>query len=139
MNNVTRVTLLLLALIFTNSHAHEYTDPYRLDPFMFDSICRYMEVNCEGLEAPNVVFTQLVDTNPFTKTNGIYIQTEPNIYINPHSDDISGTIVHETIHYIIFELNLPYTRCEGEAKARLAAGQPWDLKTQEWYGCQPTK
>ena len=115
------------------------------EPTILEEVCTELQVDCSDVEEPIIVTSRLVEALgnvmfPLGKLHGAHIPGEPYIFINPTSwKDQRITIVHEMVHYIIAQLQLPYDKCEGEQAAReityKLTGQPMG-DWRESYGCE---
>ncbi len=116
--------------------------PTRDDHFAY--VCYKFEqiydVPCSDLQAPIIVYSVIIDdaSGRWETWHGIYYYGEPYIFVNPGSDeDVDEIILHETGHYIIYELALPPKgdTCEGERVVRLISGGEWEEEDKLPYGC----
>ena len=116
--------------------------PTREDHFAY--VCYQLEqmydVPCGELLAPTIVYSAIINdaAGRWSKWHGVYYSGEPYIFINPDSDkDVDEIILHETGHYIIYELDLPPKgdTCEGERVVRLISGGEWGEEQRATYGC----
>ena len=110
----------------------------------FAYVCYKLEqmydVPCGELQAPIIVYSVIINdaSGRWQTWHGIYYHGEPYIFINPDSDeDVDKIILHETGHYIIYELDLPPKgdTCEGERVVRLISGGEWGEEQRASYSC----
>ena len=103
----------------------------------WDFACEQIEefgYSCEGLEAPNVVVSEVITLLPGTR--GLYVPGEDQIFIHPRLKDPNSTIIHEMVHYIMYKNDNDVDRCYSEEVARFVSGGRWDDQVKELYGCQ---
>lgn len=109
-----------------------------------DFVCSVRQLDCSGLPAPEVRFTDLPD-----HALGMYSLVRPNVIwldvalVDPlHAEAI---VVHEVSHYVDYHLGLPLERCTSEAAAFrvynawvVTQGYPPGYTRYDWfigYGC----
>jgi len=103
----------------------------------FDRVCAYVEeqseASCNGLAPPIVIETKLLDAMDWW---GVFVWDEPYVFVNPHSDNVEKTRIHETIHYILWYTNEGRERetCKSEYLARVWASDLTDTEyDSKWY------
>ncbi|MHC4370025.1 MAG: hypothetical protein ACYSW8_20635 [Planctomycetota bacterium] len=117
-------------------------------PTPFEAVCigigeeygRDAEIECRLLDEPVIVFTKAL--NGAYGSLGFYIHGEPNVYVRPGlSPELTRTVIeHETVHYVVYELQLMDVSdtCEMERVARkISTGDEdiWNDKAKRSYGC----
>ncbi len=115
--------------------------PYRTDTFEY--VCYQLElmydVPCGDIAAPIVVISDIINDASRGQWYGVVYNGEPYVFISPDEDEAKtlDIILHETGHYVIWELNLPPKddTCEGERVVRLISGEIWDDANKRLYGC----
>jgi hypothetical protein len=80
-------------------------------------VCKWSGYSCEGIEPPNVVWTQALVNSQWAL--GFYIPGEPNVYIGTKymASTTQTVLVHEMTHYLQDVLELGMTMCEMEGDA----------------------
>lgn len=130
----------LLLILLTGCATFKVADVHYEPQTDFEFVCEqvsniFPEASCEGLDAPIVITSRLIDELSWGSLNGAYMPGEPYIFVNPVGTNPAKTRVHETTHYVLDRLGLVTDRCEHEGIARFVAGQD----TEEWkirYGCE---
>lgn len=110
---------------------------------VFDRVCESMEVDCSDVTPPIIVYTQLVDELPcyMCTYNGLAFDGEPYVFVNSmkSEEQQSWTAFHETVHYVVFQKDIPLTRCENEMVARKLTALEFNFEyDDEWlerYRC----
>lgn len=127
-----RTALLALLLATIGACAwinHEYDENWA---YACESVKEY-GYTCEGLEPPELIRSRLIELLPGVR--GLYIPGEKYIYVHPRVKFADDTIVHEMVHYIMYENDPNVDRCESERIAREIAQQRWDEEMQAIYQC----
>lgn len=140
MNKLTTLAATLLLAVGCAS-----APPAELTPV--EKICAEKQWDCAGIPDPTIVKSRVVLIiqkhvfGPGAILYGFYLKGEPFIYINPTltPEREYQTIVHETVHYLVDELGLPLTMCEGEELARKTTAKILKIEYKsdwkQWYGC----
>lgn len=105
---------------------------------LFEQVCEVLEVDCSEIAPPIVVISQIID--PYG-AHGIYIHGEPYIFINAVTWlPVSEVEIHETAHYVLYEVYGDVEACLSEEVARavteILTGVPIDMGWPEAYGCE---
>ena len=110
---------------------------------VFEYVCQEVEAEygtpCGDLGPPLPVLTQVLNFVKGGPWMGAYVGGERYVFVNPISPDIRGSLMHETVHYVLYNVADVGTdkQCESEEVARRIAGQTGD-KWREKYGCADT-
>ena len=134
--------LFLAGLTLAGSLALAAAEVQKGDPF--DYVCEQVSAVyetsgiCSGLEPPEVILSEVLNLNSWTRLNGVYLRGEKYIFVSPTSTNVQRTIEHEMTHYILDTLSLVGETdvCEHERVARFVSGQPWTDRQKEQYGCR---
>ena len=86
---------------------------------------------CDGLDAPKIIRS---DITVIAGANGIYMPDDKYIFVRLGAGR-TGTILHEMVHYIIWNNDKEVGTCEHERIARFVGSQPWDDGRKKQYGC----
>ena len=93
----------------------------RAEPSAFELVCakslQTYGTGCDDIDAPAIIFTDLVRV---LEAYGAHIPGEPQIFIRPGLS-VHRTymlIVHETVHYVLYQLDIQMDMCRSEAIAR---------------------
>jgi len=125
-----RIAAILLFLVAVSTMAHD-AQPNRT---AFDYVCTELSVNCEGINPPDIVITEIMGEFGLW---GAYMPGENRLYIDP--DAPPETMVHEMVHYILYEINAGFGKCFGEELARVVhhrwANTPYDDSWRQRYRC----
>lgn len=106
----------------------------------FEAVCELVREEfgdtCYGVEEPELIITELVE---ILGAYGIYVHGEGYIFIAPNLSNKNEVIVHETVHYVLWELSISRVRCDSERFARewteIITGIPLDPTWEKRYGC----
>lgn len=135
MKKVLALLAIILGACVVVTDVHEASEPTAQE-----LICAETQwEGCMDVEAPIPVFSSVVPVTHY----GFYFYDEPYIFINPREDaDMQWyTEVHETVHYLIYELGLEQysARCTDEYMARVLTAKLTALEYNdswlEQYGC----
>jgi len=104
-------------------------------------ICQLVEdeydESCGDLEPPQVILSEIVAA---LGAWGIYVHGEGYVFVDPFAPDVWEVTVHETIHYVLWELDLERETCPSERKARewseIITGVPINPEWEKNYGCK---
>ena len=91
---------------------------------------------CKDIDAPIVVRSRVLELDFWRVLNGMYIPGEPYVFVHPRAT--MRTVEHEMVHYVLTNAGLVAATnlCEHERVARFIAGQAWDDRAKNIYGCQ---
>jgi hypothetical protein len=133
--------LLLGALALSASTINEA----QREPTYTEQVCsvleeRYPEIECRGIPEPIVVVSEIVPA----MYNGLYFPGEEYIFISKYPTvEQHIVVVHETVHYTIYESGLELDRCVHEQQARqiteIITGHPRDETWPSRYRCDDTQ
>ena len=128
--------LSLLATIFMYTPSPHYADEE------FALVCNKLDreyvISCGDLQSPLVVYTNLVGN---MGAIGLWVHGEHVVFIDPDSRvPFKQVIIHETIHYTLWHLNLIRSKCVSEEYARNWTAELTDTEVDpKWwkkYGCE---
>lgn len=147
-----KILLGVIAAALAVAGACAYHETTR-EPTHFELACQIAEERyenaCDGLDTPMVIETLLLE---YIGAYGVYVRGETWVFVMPQDmiDMIAilglkeppakkWVIVHEMIHYILYNLYPLLTRCESETLARAMtaeiSGIPEDPDWRAAYGC----
>lgn len=113
------------------------------DPDEFRYVCKALDKDCSNIPPPIVVHTNLVEDYRWG-TYGLYFHGEPYVFITSRVNEttnptLSDVIVHETVHYVLYQTNPEMGRCASERIARRVTskymGLEYDPSWEVRYGC----
>lgn len=125
-----------LALLAACAYVEHKAEP--IPPSLFEVACAELRADCTNIDPPKVIYSAIVE--PY-KALGIYFWGEPYIYINSETTLVpwDQVVLHETVHYVIYEAELDYTWCGSEAAARVITARVFNTEVDpEWrvrYKC----
>ena len=87
------------------------------------------------------MYSSIIDAaSGWAKWHGVYYHGESYIFIDPTSPDEmqNEIILHETTHYVMYELGLfeGIDICEQERVARIISDGEWGDNEKRVYGCE---
>ena len=125
--------ILLSALLFFGTDLHAASDQE-----VMDAACDVLPISCEGIEPPTIVVTAFLTQMGL---HGLYVHGEDQIFVSTQAPP--ETILHETVHYVLYEAGLRFSRCDGEMVARQATAkwlkEDYDDSWRRRYGCTTAK
>ncbi len=114
----------------------------------FEEVCALVEEefgdSCWGIDPPILIVSSIADV---LGAYGVYVHDEQYIFISPSLTNEEGqldptrreVIVHETVHYVLWELDIEQGECPSERLARewteKITGVPLDPLWVISYGC----
>ena len=106
-----------------------YQQEKELTPF--EVACTELAVDCSEITPPIAVISKLVSDGLY----GLYIHGEPYIFIRAGvgPKQLEQTIIHETVHYVIYEAKVLLSRCDGERTAREITAKATNTKVALWW------
>jgi len=130
---------ILAAVAIGGCVTYQNNTPKELTPF--EAVCQLVEEKfsdtCDGLDEPQLILTELVK---YLGALGVHINGEDYIFVTPYALNVHEVIVHETVHYVLWELDISEGGCEGERFARewteIITGIPLNPEWEESYGCE---
>lgn len=127
---------LWLALLLLAAPTFASSDTLQEEAAALAYVCNYLAVDCrrEEIELPEVIRTVILDDLGLW---GAHVPSEKRIFLGtkapPH------TLVHEMVHYVLWNSTVKVTRCESEYISRIVAavwgGQIYDSTWRARYGC----
>ena len=129
---------LLAAVAIGGCVAYSNKEAPPLTPF--EEVCLLAEVyfdeSCGNLRPPTLIYTSLLAELSIV---GAYVHGEQYIFVHPRDPELEDTVIHETVHYVLWELDLVQGRCYSENVARewsaIISGLPVDDTWRERYEC----
>lgn len=135
----------LLAVVAIGGCAsYQYrTTPIEEPATPLEEVCNLVleefDVSCGTLLPPILVLSEIVR---FLGADGVYVHDEKYIFVSPTAENVKEVQIHETVHYVLWELDLGDVRddsCASEALARDWAarivGEEEDPTWRKRYGC----
>jgi len=116
--------------------------PIQLGQPSLEIICADMErrqgieVDCSELDAPYIVTSGILNDLGYGEgILGLFRHGDIIIFVSPNVEDFAAIVVHETVHYVIYWLDLGLPRCDGEKLARAVSGGEWNERIAAGYSC----
>jgi len=99
---------------------------------------------CKGVPAPLPVISHIVEDHKWNtlevKLKGLHYRNEPYIFIRPGMPDMDAVYVHETVHYILYNILPDMSHCGSERLARKVTdsylGVDYTADWEKLYGCE---
>ena len=115
----------------------EATDKNRI---VVNWVCEDQKWDCSKVKTPIIVVSRIVPQQYY----GLYFSDEPYIFLTVglSPEQAKETLVHETAHYVIDQLDLTMTKCDNEGLVREITARVLTVEIDEtWrtqYGCPVT-